>query len=74
VIVSNDSDLKEPNELAQSEFGISVGVVNPHPAEERSLVLKPTFFKQLRASALKRSQFPDRILDALGAIQKPSAW
>jgi uncharacterized LabA/DUF88 family protein len=74
VIVSNDSDLKEPIELAQSEFGIKVGVVNPHPPKKRSLALKPTFFKQLRASALKRSQFADSMRDSLGTIQKPTAW
>jgi len=74
VIVSNDSDLKEPIELAQSEFGIKVGVVNPHPPKKRSLVLKPTFFKQLRTNALKRSQFANSIHDSLGTIQKPSAW
>lgn len=74
VIVSNDSDLKEPIELAQSEFGISVGVVNPHPARKRSLVLKPMFFKQLRASALKRSQFPDSVGDSSGSVQKPAVW
>lgn len=74
VVVSNDSDLKEPIALAQSEFGVKVGVVNPHPTNKRSLVLKPTFFKQLRASALRRSQFPASMTDALGAFQKPASW
>ncbi|MDP9296565.1 MAG: NYN domain-containing protein, partial [Actinomycetota bacterium] len=49
VVISNDSDLKEPVALAQSDMGLKVGVVNPHPAVKRSLDLTPTFFKQLRA-------------------------
>ncbi len=48
VVISNDSDLKLPIEIAQSELGIRVGVVNPHPPARRSRALQPTFFKQLR--------------------------
>ena len=31
VVISNDSDLKLPIEVAQDELGLRVGVVNPHP-------------------------------------------
>lgn len=54
VVISNDSDLKLPIEVAQNELGVRVGVVNPHPANKRSHALQPTFFKQIRSSALKR--------------------
>jgi hypothetical protein len=30
IVVSNDADLKTPIELAISELGIDVGVLNPH--------------------------------------------
>jgi uncharacterized LabA/DUF88 family protein len=53
VVISNDSDLKDPIELAQSELGLRVGVVNPHPAGYRSRALQPTFFRQLRPKDLR---------------------
>jgi uncharacterized LabA/DUF88 family protein len=40
VVVSNDSDLKLPIEVAQTELGLHVGVVNPHPPAQRSRALR----------------------------------
>ena len=57
-MISNDSDLKEPITVVRGELGIRVGVLNPHPARRRSRALQPTFFKQIRPSALERAQFP----------------
>jgi len=74
VVISNDSDLKEPIAVAQSELGMKVGVINPHPALKRSLDLVPTFFKQLRRSAVAACQFPPTLQDSTGAIRKPATW
>lgn len=74
VVISNDSDLKLPIEIAQSELGIRVGVVNPHAPARRSRALQPTFFKQLRTSALGACQFPPVLTDAKGEIRKPAHW
>ena len=74
VVISNDSDLKLPIEIAQSELGIRVGVVNPHPPARRSRALQPTFFKQLRTSALVACQFSPVLADARGEIRKPARW
>jgi uncharacterized LabA/DUF88 family protein len=74
VVISNDSDLKLPIEIAQSELGIRVGVVNPHAPARRSRALQPTFFKQLRTSALGACQFPPMLTDAKGEIRKPARW
>ncbi len=74
VVISNDSDLKEPISLVQKELGIPVGVVNPHPAVHRSRALQPAFFKQLRPSVLPACQFPHVLQDARGTIRKPVDW
>lgn len=74
VVVSNDSDLREAVRVARAEAGISVGIVNPHPAKYRSLRLQGTFFKQLRRSALAQSQLPPVLRDSHGQIRKPLAW
>lgn len=74
VVISNDSDLKLPIEVAQAELGLRVGVVNPHPPARRSRALQPTFFKQIRSSALAACQFPPVLRDARGEIRKPARW
>lgn len=74
VVISNDSDLKLPIEVAQAELGLRVGVVNPHPPARRSRALQPTFFKQIRSSALAACQFPPVLTDSRGAIRKPPRW
>ena len=74
VVVSNDSDLKLPIEIAQTDLGIRVGVVNPHPPARRSRALQPTFSKQLRTSALGACQFPPVLMDTKGEIRKSARW
>ncbi len=74
VVISNDSDLKEPIAVTRTDLGVPVGVVNPHPASHRSVALQSTFFKQLRSGALASSQFPAVMNDAQGTFQKPRTW
>jgi NYN domain len=74
VVISNDSDLKQPVELAQSQLGLRVGVVNPHPPGRRSRALRPTFFKQIRPKDLQLCQLPTVLRDARGVIHKPAGW
>jgi hypothetical protein len=74
LVISNDSDLKEPISVAQSVLGLTVGIANPHPAGRRSRALRPTFFKQIRESALRSSQFPPILQDEKGEIRKPPNW
>ena len=74
VVISNDSGLKLPIEVAQGELGLRVGVVNPHPPAGRSRALQPTFFKQIRSSALAACQFPSMLTDSQGEIRKPPRW
>lgn len=74
VVISNDSDLREPILLARTVLSIKIGVINPHPPNRRSHALQATFFKQIRKSALAKSQFPEWLRDAQGEIRKPAAW
>lgn len=74
IVISNDSDLKTPIEIAERELGVKVGIVNPHPSARRSRALGATFFKQLRKSALAKSQLPNTVEDAKGEVRKPKTW
>ena len=55
VVITNDSDLREPLRLVKDELGLTTGIINPHPAYRRSRAMTSTFFKQLRPSVLGRS-------------------
>jgi NYN domain len=77
VVISNDSDLKEPVRVLIEELGVPVGLVNPHPVRKRSLVmieLEPLFFKQVQPRALRACQFPPVLRDDKGEIHRPDGW
>ena len=74
VIMSNNSDLKEPIAMVQRELSLPVGVVNPHPPERRSRAFQPDFFKQIREKDLQMCQFAPTLRDAHGTIRKPAGW
>jgi hypothetical protein len=50
VVISNDSDLKVPIELAQKELGLVVGVVNPHPPARRRRCGRPSGVRSVNHS------------------------
>jgi hypothetical protein len=78
VVISNDSDLKEPVRLVREELNAPVGVLNPHG--NRSWALSPkqlprgSFYKPIRRAALRASQFPIQVPDASGIVHKPTSW
>lgn len=74
VVISNHSDLRVPIRIAEQELGVRVGIINPHPPEYRSRVLRGTFFKQLRASVPGHCQLPQTLTDAQGTIREPGTW
>lgn len=80
VVISNDSDLKEPIRFVREDLKAPVGVLNPHNHRQRSWALSPrdlprgSFYKPIRAGALASSQFPDTLHDAKGAFHKPRRW
>ena len=77
VVISNDSDLKEPIRIVCHELNYTMGLINSHPPAKRSRALencKPTFFKQIRQGVLAASQFPSDLNDAAGAFHKPADW
>jgi hypothetical protein len=74
VIISNDSDLCLPIEVARAKLGLTVGVLNPHRNPSRALQRVASFYRPIRAGAVMASQFPPILHDATGTISKPSRW
>lgn len=78
VVISNDSDLVEPIRMVRKEFGLKVGVINPHQNVSWALKKRATFYKQidldLNPDLLRNSQLPDKLTDSKGVITKPPNW
>lgn len=74
VVVSADSDLKEPIRIIRQDFGKPVGVLFPPRRSSAELNRIASFVKTIRTSALKHSLFPPQLQDAQGIFQKPAGW
>ena len=74
VIVSNDSDLKEPISVVRNRFGKTIGILNPQAKVSRALQPLAHFIKPIRPGALANAQFPAVMQDATGQFHKPARW
>lgn len=70
----SDVNLAEPVRVVRQEFGMPIGILNPHQHHSVQLKSLATFLKRIRQSALLASQFPDHLVDSRGAFHKPPAW
>jgi uncharacterized LabA/DUF88 family protein len=76
VVITNDSDLREPIRLAVAE-GIKVGVVNPHRHVPTNKILTSVadFEIPLRPKTVATCQMPNPVVTAKGSqIHKPKEW
>jgi hypothetical protein len=77
VMITNDADLAEPVHLMRTRFGVPVGIINPSKNAVCSRDLasaQPMFIKSIRTSALRNSQFPEKLQDQHGVITRPAKW
>lgn len=74
VLVTGDSDLTTPVQMAIREFGKKVGVLNPQRHFCHTLRVAATFYKQIHHGALAASQFPPTLTDSVGTFSKPASW
>lgn len=74
VVISGDSDLKTPILVVIEEFQKTVGVINPHVKPSIALKNIAHFYKPIRDSALRSSQFPPVLTDGIGRFHKPASW
>ena len=75
VIISNDSDLKEPISQVRNRFGKKIALVGPR-GTRISGALRPLadFVRQFGPNALSTAQFPDLLTDSVGQFEKPRGW
>lgn len=74
LLLSNDSDLQTPVEMAEAK-GVKVITVNPHHRADQPRRLHSTDKRTLKRRHLSRSQLPDPVIDQRGGrIPKPKEW
>jgi hypothetical protein len=74
VIVSNDSDLREPARMVRNELRLPIGILNPQQRNSSTLSMYATFVKRIRQSDIAACQFPAKLTDAKGEFHKPAIW
>ncbi|HEX9728892.1 MAG TPA: NYN domain-containing protein [Gemmatimonadales bacterium] len=74
VLITNDSDLREPVRIVRSELKKVVGILNPHEKASRVLQGEASFMKPIRRGVLQASQFAPVLRDRHGEIRKPASW
>ncbi len=74
VLITNDSDLKEPVRIVRQELNLPVGIINPRTKASRELIEHATFVKRIRKGVLQKSQFPEILTDLNGKFHKPKTW
>jgi uncharacterized LabA/DUF88 family protein len=75
IIVTNDSDFKEPLRILKYKLGKKVLLVNPsRRAFADDLVKNSHWVGRIKKEGLKNCQFPLKLKDAKGVIYRPPAW
>ena len=75
IVVSNDSDLARAITVVQKELQKPVFILNPYPhSPSKALKNCATSVRQIRKSALAKSQFPATLEDARGKFHRPGTW
>ena len=83
VVITNDTDLKEPIRIVTQEFGKDVIVLAPMRAPRpwqkaryiaHDLIRVATRAAKINHASLPLSQFPPTLTDNHGTITKPAIW
>lgn len=84
-VISNDSDLAWPIQMARKRYRVRVGVFKPerpagypYPDDSRpdsqALIKAARWFRRIEESHLAASQFPERMTDDEGDFSRPAEW
>ena len=78
ILVSNDSDLVLPIEMAITKLGKQVGIINPQKRGKVSRHLEkvaPVLLREINKSAMRACQLPDPVILPNGRkVYKPASW
>ena len=70
-VISGDSDLRRPIEIAAAKLERGVAVLNPNVSHARSLERAATRYVRIKNATFRASQFPEVVAER---IHKPEPW
>jgi hypothetical protein len=73
-VITNDSDLVLPVEMARTVLNKTVGVICPHEKPSRELVKAASFFKTIKPATYSECQFLDEFSHNGRPIRIPKSW
>ena len=74
VLISNDTDLKNPLLRVKRKLKKTVGVISPYTITHIELQKSSHFHKTISAKALQECQFSEKMKDAKGEFFCPPKW
>jgi len=75
VVVSKDTDLREPMRIVKEELKLPVGLLCPDGDVPKGLRQVSSFVRHITNPDLAASQFPDPVIGLAGTkIHKPPIW
>lgn len=75
IVVCNDSDIADAVRIVTKELGLKVIVVNPSSGYPSNVLSRyASFTKNIREGQIISSQFPSKLNDSSGLINKPLNW
>lgn len=75
IVVSNDSDLARAVRIVREDLKLPVVILNPYPkSPSKELKNIASTVRQIRNSALEKSQFPRTLEDERGKFHRPGTW
>lgn len=74
IVVSNDSDLREPLDVVANRLNKRIGLLTPVVPPTKHLRDAATFWRPILRRHLAAAQFPDALTDGNGKIHKPAGW
>jgi uncharacterized LabA/DUF88 family protein len=74
VVITNDTDLVTPLQIARDEVGMTIALVSPYKLAHRDLEANADVVKKLRRKPVAGSLLPWTMRDEKGEIHCPEAW
>ena len=74
IVISNDSDLMLPVQIAKQKLNKFIFVLNPHPNDSFQLKRWAHIHKKITPKDLAPALFPNHLTDAAGTFSKPTTW
>lgn len=74
VVISNDTDLREPISFTCRELHLPVTVLNPREKYSITMARCAVAYRKISLESFRAAQFPPALSDATGELRRPTGW